>query len=461
MNENIDIYLDNAKKARQDFNNYTQKEIDKIIKELYKVSFENSINLAKMAVKETGIGKWEDKVTKNILASKYIYNDIKKLKTVGIVLNNAKKGIIEIAHPIGTILALVPSTNPTSTIIFKILITLKTRNPIIISTPSLAKDVCSYTAKLLYETALKAGAPEHCIQWIANPSREKTHYLMKDKRVSLILATGGNSLVKSAYSSGTPAFGVGSGNVPVVIDSSADINFAIGEIIKSKTFDNGTICASEQAIIVEEEKEQELFKSLDVNHAYILSVEEISKLEDIVYDKVKNRASADIVGKSVEYIAKKANIQIPKDISLLVVKQEFIGENYPFSLEILAPIIALYITKDFNNSIDTASKILENGGKGHTASIFSNTTKNIIKYSKRMNTARVVVNTPSSQGAVGGIYNHLTPSLTLGCGSYGGNITTDNISAKHLLNIQRVAKPISQLESLKEKVIYRIKELTY
>jgi len=461
MNENIDIYLDNAKKATEDFNNYTQKEIDKIIKELYKVSFENSIALAKMAVKETGIGKWEDKVTKNVLASKYIYNDIKKLKTVGIISNNSQKGIIEIAHPIGTILALVPSTNPTSTIIFKILIALKSRNPIIISTPSLAKDVCSYTAKLLYKTAIKAGAPKHCIQWIANPSREKTSYLMKDKRVSLILATGGNSLVKSAYSSGTPAFGVGAGNVPVVIDKSADINFAIKEIIKSKTFDNGTICASEQAIIVEEKKEQELFKSLDLNHVYILSTEEVKKLENIVYDKVRNRASADIVGKSVENIAKKADIQIPKDTVLLVVKQKFIGVDYPFSLEILAPIIALYITKDFNDSIDTASKILENGGKGHTASIFSNSTKNIIKYSKRMNTARVVVNTPSSQGAVGGIYNHLTPSLTLGCGSYGGNITTDNISAKHLLNIQRVAKPISQLESFKEKVIYKIKELTY
>jgi acetaldehyde dehydrogenase/alcohol dehydrogenase len=461
MNENIDIYLENAKKATQDFNKNTQKEIDKIIKELYLVSFKNGITLAKMAVKETGIGKWEDKLTKNILASKYIYNDIKKLKTVGIISNNAKKGIIEIAHPIGTILALVPSTNPTSTIIFKILIALKTRNPIIISTPSLAKEVCSYTAQLLYKTALKAGAPKHCIQWISNPSREKTRYLMKDKRVSLILATGGNSLVKSAYSSGTPAFGVGAGNVPVVIDSSADINFAIEEIIKSKTFDNGTICASEQAIIIEEEKEQELLKSLDLNHVYILSKDEIAKLEDIVYDKVKNRASADIVGKSVEYIARKADIQIPKDTILLVVKQEFVGVTYPFSLEILVPIIALYITKDFNDSLDTASKILENGGKGHTASIFSKSTKNIIKYSKRMNTARVLVNTPSSQGAVGGIYNHLTPSLTLGCGSYGGNITTDNISAKHLLNIQRVAKPISQLESLKKKVIYRIRELTY
>jgi len=461
MNANIDIYLENAKKATQDFNKYTQREIDKIIKELYLVSFKNGITLAKMAVKETGIGKWEDKLTKNVLASKYIYNDIKKLKTVGIISNNAKKGIIEIAHPIGTILALVPSTNPTSTIIFKILIALKTRNPIIISTPSLAKEVCSYTAQLLYKTALKAGAPKHCIQWISNPSREKTRYLMKDKRVSLILATGGNSLVKSAYSSGTPAFGVGAGNVPVVIDSSADINFAIEEIIKSKTFDNGTICASEQAIIIEEEKEQELLKSLDLNHVYILSKDEIAKLEDIVYDKVKNRASADIVGKSVEYIARKADIQIPKDTILLVVKQEFVGLTYPFSLEILAPIIALYITKDFNDSLDTASKILENGGKGHTASIFSKSTKNIIKYSKRMNTARVLVNTPSSQGAVGGIYNHLTPSLTLGCGSYGGNITTDNISAKHLLNIQRVAKPISQLESLKKKVIYRIRELTY
>ena len=461
MNNNIDVYLDNANKATEDFNSYTQKEIDKIVKALYLVSFNNSMSLAKMATRETGMGKWEDKLTKNILASKYIYNDIKNLKTVGVISNNYDKGIIEIAHSIGTILALVPSTNPTSTIIFKILIALKTRNPIIISTPSLAKDVCSYTAELLYDTALKAGAPKHCIQWISNSSREKTSYLMKDKRVSLILATGGNSLVKAAYSSGTPAFGVGAGNVPVVIDKSVNINFAIEEIIKSKTFDNGTICASEQAIIIEEEKEKELLKSLDSNKAYILSKEEILKLEAIIYDKVKNRASSDIIGKSVEYIAKKAGIQIPINTVLLVVKQKFVGSSYPFSSEILAPVIALYITKSFNESIDMASKILENGGKGHTASIFSNSTKNIIKYSKQMSTARVVVNTPSSQGAVGGIYNHLTPSLTLGCGSYGGNITTDNISAKHLLNIQRIAKPISQLDSLKKKMIYKIRELAY
>lgn len=461
MNNNIDVYLDNANKATEDFNSYTQKEIDKIVKALYLVSFNNSMSLAKMATRETGMGKWEDKLTKNILASKYIYNDIKNLKTVGVISNNYDKGIIEIAHSIGTILALVPSTNPTSTIIFKILIALKTRNPIIISTPSLAKDVCSYTAELLYNTALKAGAPKHCIQWISNSSREKTSYLMKDKRVSLILATGGNSLVKAAYSSGTPAFGVGAGNVPVVIDKSVNINFAIEEIIKSKTFDNGTICASEQAIIIEEEKEKELLKSLDNNKAYILSKEEILKLEAIIYDKVKNRASSDIIGKSVEYIAKKAGIQIPINTVLLVVKQKFVGSSYPFSSEILAPVIALYITKSFNESIDMASKILENGGKGHTASIFSNSTKNIIKYSKQMSTARVVVNTPSSQGAVGGIYNHLTPSLTLGCGSYGGNITTDNISAKHLLNIQRIAKPISQLDSLKKKMIYKIRELAY
>lgn len=461
MNNNIDVYLDNANKATEDFNSYTQKEIDKIVKALYLVSFNNSMSLAKMATRETGMGKWEDKLTKNILASKYIYNDIKNLKTVGVISNNYDKGIIEIAHSIGTILALVPSTNPTSTIIFKILIALKTRNPIIISTPSLAKDVCSYTAELLYDTALKAGAPKHCIQWISNSSREKTSYLMKDKRVSLILATGGNSLVKAAYSSGTPAFGVGAGNVPVVIDKSVNINFAIEEIIKSKTFDNGTICASEQAIIIEEEKEKELLKSLDNNKAYILSKEEILKLEAIIYDKVKNRASSDIIGKSVEYIAKKAGIQIPINTVLLVVKQKFVGSSYPFSSEILAPVIALYITKSFNESIDMASKILENGGKGHTASIFSNSTKNIIKYSKQMSTARVVVNTPSSQGAVGGIYNHLTPSLTLGCGSYGGNITTDNISAKHLLNIQRIAKPISQLDSLKKKMIYKIRELAY
>ena len=451
-NRNINQYLENAKRATAVFNKFSQLEVDRIIKEVYLAGFQNRVLLAKMAVTETAIGKWEDKVTKNILATKYIYEDIKNLKTVGVISKDNGSGIIEVAQPIGPILAIVPSTNPSSTVMFKILIALKTRNPIIISSPTRAKGVCSYTAELLYKAALKAGAPKDCIQWTKDSNREQTQRLMKDKRLALILATGGESLVNAAYSSGTPALGVGPGNVPALIENSFNTELAIQKIMQSKTFDNGTICASEQAIIIEKRNMQRALKALEKHGAYIVPNNEIKALEEVVYDKEREMMSSSIVGKTANFIANKAKLNTPIHTSLLVAKQTNIGKEYPLSGEILAPVIAIYEADDFQHALKICLELNNYGGKGHTASIFSHDEKKIIEYSMTINAGRIIVNSPSAQGAVGGLYNNLSPSLTLGCGSGGHNSTTDNITAKHLLNIQRIAKPKKESKSTKQTV---------
>ena len=442
MKDEIDNYLDNAKTAALIFNGYTQIEVDEIVKATYLAGMGNRVEMAKMAATETDMGKWEDKVTKNILSTKYVYEDIKDLKTVGIISEDKVSGITEIAQPIGSILAIIPSTNPTSTVMFKILIALKTRNPIIISYSSLAQNSASYAAELLYKAAREAGAPKNCIQWIKNPKREKTTALMQDRRLSLILATGGEGLVTAAYSSGTPALGVGPGNVPVLIDDSINISFAIEQIMISKTFDNGTICASEQAIVIDKKNIKEALNALKEQHAYIVPQHEIKALEETVYNFERQMMSSDIVGKSASFIAKKAGLNAPEEVTLLVVEQTKVGKEHPLSSEILAPVIALYAADDFKDALRICMELNAHGGMGHTASIFSNNDERISEYSMKINAGRVIVNSPSAQGAVGGIYNNLSPSFTLGCGSGGRNITTDNITAKHLLNIQRIAKPI-------------------
>ena len=448
MNQEINNYLTNAKLAALTFNGYTQINVDKIVKAVYLAGMKERVEMAKMAVTETGMGKWEDKVIKNILSTKYVYEDIKDLKTVGIISNDKVAGITEIAQPIGPILAIIPSTNPTSTVMFKILIALKTRNPIIISFSHLAQKSCSYTAELLYKIAREAGAPKNCIQWVKNPKRKKTTALMQDKRLSLILATGGEGLVNAAYSSGTPALGVGPGNVPVLIDDTINLSFAIEQIMISKTFDNGTICASEQAIVINKSRLQEALNILRKQHAYIVPKHEVEALEKTIYDSAKEMISSSIIGKSASFIAQKAGLNAPKEISLLVVEQTQVGKEYPLSSEILAPVIAIYASDNFTDALRICTEINAHGGMGHTASIFSDDDAKISEYSMNINAGRVIVNSPSAQGAVGGIYNNLSPSLTLGCGSGGRNITTDNITAKHLLNIQRIAKPISKKREL-------------
>ncbi len=439
LNPQISDILFKAKASAAIFSQYNQEQVDTIVKAVYEAAFNNRVQLAKMAVEETGIGVWQHKVMKNVVASQLVYEDIKKIKTVGIINEDEEKEIIEIAQPLGPIFAIIPVTNPTSTIIYKILISLKTRNPIIIHPHRLATKCSIETARICYEAALAADAPEDCIQWVTGFNRSDTQALMAHDDIALILATGGTSLVKAAYSSGTPAIGVGAGNVPVYIENSADINYAVKQILSSKLFDNGTVCASEQSIVVELRIAQEVKDEMIAKGAYFMNYEEIKKVEAVAYDVEKDVMKVEVIGKSAKAIAELAGIVVPDNTVLLVAQLNKVGKDAPLSNEILAPIIAYYVENDFQGAVNRCIDLNFHGGVGHTASIFSNDDEKIKQFSFIMNAGRIVVNMPSSQGAVG-LGSGLNPSLTLGCGTGGKNITTDNITATHLLNIQRIAR---------------------
>ena len=438
--KNVDQIMKKAICAAGIFSQLNQEHTDRIVRAVYEAGFNNRIKLAKLAHEETGLGNWKDKVIKNVVATQLVYEDLKNLKTVGTISEDPERGITEIAQPIGPIFALIPTTNPTSTVMFKILIALKSRNPIIIGPPSKATKCCNEAARICYEAALSQDAPEDCIQWLKATSREQTHALMSHKKLALVLATGGSSLVGAAYSSGTPAIGVGPGNVPVFIEQSADPEFAVDQILISKTFDNGTICASEQAIVVEQPLADKVKDILKKRKAYFLSEEEIEKLQAIAFDPQRGIMNSAIVGQPAEKIAKMAKINAPSDVVLLIAPLKGIGKEYPLSCEILAPILAFYVADNFDHAVNVCIDLNFHGGIGHTASLFSNNEDKIKEFSSVMNAGRIVVNMPSSQGAVGGLYDTLHPSFTLGCGSGGKNITTDNITATHLLNIQRIAR---------------------
>jgi acetaldehyde dehydrogenase / alcohol dehydrogenase len=426
--------------AAAEYSQFDQENTDAIVKAVFEAAFNQRTPLAKMAQEETSIGKWEDKVIKNVFASQLVYEDIKDEKTVGVIHDDKITGIVEIAQPMGPILAIIPVTNPTSTTIFKILIALKSRNPIIICPSKKAIKSCSETAEICYNAALSAGAPEGCIQWLTTVTREQTAELMGHPSMALILATGGPGLVKSAYSSGTPAIGVGAGNVPVFIEASADVPFAVSQIIISKTFDNGTVCASEQAAVVEKTIAETVKSEFSRQGAKILNPEETLRLTSITVDPKSGSMNPEIVGKSAKSIAALAGIEVSDDVCLLVAPLDGVGSDFPLSSEVLAPILGYYEVSDFESGLRTCIKLNYNGGVGHSASIYSNDEEKILYFSMHMNAGRILVNTPSSQGGIGAIYNHLSPSLTLGCGTAGKNITTDNVSARHLLNIQRVAR---------------------
>lgn len=440
VTEEVNEIVLNAKVTAAEFHQYTQEQVDRIVKACAEAGFDNRVQLAKMANEETGIGKWQDKVLKNVLATHLLYQDIKDEKTVGVINVDRVTGITEIAHPMGPIFAVIPVTNPTSTVFFKILICLKSRNPIIISPARKACNSSITAAKIMYEAALNAGAPEHCIQWIDSPSREATKAFMTHPDIALILATGGPSLVKSAYSSGTPALGVGAGNVPVFIDKSADADFAASQIIASKTFDYGTVCASEQAVVFEKSIKNQVIDAFKKHKAYMLSPAETELVTKVVFDKDRSSMSPDIVGKSAVHIATVAGVSVPEDTTVLVAEVDNVGKDSPLSHEILAPVLAFYCVDTFHDAINRCIDLNYFGGVGHSASIFANDEDVILRFSSLMNAGRIVVNTPSSQGGVGGIFNMLRPSFTLGCGTGGKNATTDNVTAKHLINIQRVAR---------------------
>jgi acetaldehyde dehydrogenase/alcohol dehydrogenase len=439
QNLGVDEVMKRAKQSAALFRQFDQEQTDHIVKGVYEAGFKNRVYLAKLAHKETKLGKWQDKVIKNVIATQLVYEDIQDLKTVGVISENNKNGIVEIAQPIGPIFAVTPITNPTSTVLFKILISLKSRNPIIIRPHGAAKKCSVEAARICYEAALQEGAPEHCIQWIKNSSKDQTLEFMSHKKTALVLATGSVSLVRAAHSSGNPALGVGPGNVPAYIGHSANVPFAVEQIFISKTFDNGTVCASEQAVIVRRCHEQEVIEEFKKRKAYFLSQDEIKRVEAVSFNKELKVMKTEVIGQDAPVIARMAGVDVPPDTTLLIAPLKEVGIHSPLSLEILAPILAFYVVEDFEEGIEMCRQINLHGGLGHTASIFSNDEDKIEHFAAVMNAGRILVNTPASQGALGGIYNMLQPSLTLGCGTGGKNITTDNISARHLLNIQRIA----------------------
>ncbi len=429
-----------ACQAADAFRNLGQKNTDSIVRAVYLAALGERVRLAKMAHEETGIGLWEHKVIKNFIATQLVYDDIKNQKTAGVISQDLRNGLAEIAQPLGAILGLIPVTNPTSTTIFKALISLKTRNALIICPHQAARRSIAAAAEVCYKAALQAGAPDDCIQWLDKAGPETTAELMSNPQLALILATGTDSLVRKAHTSGTPVIGVGPGNVPVYIGISADIPFAVQSIISSKTFDNGSVCASEQAVVVRWEVADRVVEEFKKQRAHFLTAPEVDKVGQVAYDPERGSMAAAVVGQAATEIARRAGIEVAPETVLLIAPLKGVGPRYPLSAEILAPILAFYIEDDFDDAVRRCSEITRFGGTGHTAVIYSNRDERLEYFSRVINAGRILVNMPSTQGALGGIYNTLSPSFTLGCGTGGNNITTDNITARHLLNIHRIAR---------------------
>ena len=438
--ESLQNTITRVRKAQEEFSKFSQEKVDEIFKAAAIAANQARIPLAQMAVEETGMGVVEDKIIKNHYAAEYIYNKYKNEKTCGVVEEDNYYGIKKVLEPIGIIGAVIPTTNPTSTAIFKTLICLKTRNGIIISPHPRAKASTIAAAKVVLEAAVKAGAPEGIIGWIDVPSLELTNTLMQS--VDTILATGGPGMVKSAYSSGKPALGVGAGNTPAIIDESADVILAVNSIIHSKTFDNGMICASEQSVIVLDKVYEAVKAEFAKRGCYILNSEEIEKVRKTII--INGALNAKIVGQSAYNIAKLAGVEVPETAKILIGEVESVDLSEEFAHEKLSPVLAMYKAKDFEDALAKAKQLIADGGLGHTSSLYINTLtqkEKIEEFYSNMKTCRVLINTPSSQGGIGDLYNFkLAPSLTLGCGSWGGNSVSENVGIKHLLNIKTVAE---------------------
>lgn len=454
---NLSDIMNSVRLAQSEFASFSQEKVDEIFKAAAMAANKMRISLAEMAVEETGMGIVEDKVIKNHYAAEYIYNAYKDTKTCGVVERDESFGTIKIAEPVGVVAAVIPTTNPTSTVIFKVLLCLKTRNAVVISPHPRAKKCVMETARIIREAAEAAGAPKGIIECIEEPSIELTNELMKS--ADLILATGGPGMVKAAYSSGKPALGVGSGNVPAIIDESADIKSAVSSIVHSKTFDNGLICASEQSVLVSESIFGEVTSEFTLRGCHILSDEDAEAVRKVILkDGILNSA---IVGQSAEKIADMAGVAVPPDTKALIGIVTDASPEEPFAHEKLSPVLALYKTKDFEDSLCKAERLIEDGGYGHTASIFIDTSKaadRLAAFAVRMKACRLVVNSPSSQGGIGDLYNfNLSPSLTLGCGSWGGNSISENVGVKHLLNIKTMAERRENMLWLRvpEKVYFK------
>ena len=437
IKEMIDNLVKRARIAADEYTKLDQDQVDRIVKAMSMAGEEYHMQLAKMAVEETQRGIYEDKITKNMFATEYIYHSIKYNKTVGIINENEEEGYEEIAEPIGVIAGVTPVTNPTSTVMFKSLISAKTRNVIIFGFHPSAQKCSTEAAKIMRDAAVKEGAPKDCILWIEEPSITATSMLMNHPGVDLILATGGTSMVKAAYSCGKPALGVGPGNVPCYINKSAKLKTSVNDLVMSKSFDNGMICASEQSVIVDDCIHQEFEDLMKKAGCYFLNQDETDKLRNEMFSE--DKLNSFVVGKSPYDIAKMSGIDVPVDTKVLVLKENGVGIEYPFSKEKLSPVLAYYIVKDADEGINLAEKLIEFGGMGHSAVVHAEDKDVINKFSETVKVGRIIVNSPSTHGAIGDIYNTNLPSLTLGCGTFGGNSTTSNVSTVNLINVKRVA----------------------
>ena len=459
----IDSLAEKGQEALKELSKKSQQEINDIVHQMSMAAVDQHMHLAKLAYDETGRGIYEDKAIKNLYASEYIWNSIKDNKTVGIIGEDKQKGLTYVAEPIGVICGVTPTTNPTSTTIFKAMIAIKTGNPIIFAFHPSAQQSSKYAAKVILEAATKTGAPKDCIQWIEVPSIEATKQLMNHKDIALVLATGGSGMVKSAYSTGKPALGVGPGNVPTYIEKTAHIKRAVNDIIGSKTFDNGMICASEQVMVVDKEVYSDVVKEFKLHHTYFVNKNELQQLEDAIMNEDKTAVKPDIVGKSAVNIAKLSGISVPEKTKLLVAEIDGIGKDYPLSREKLSPLLAMVTAKSTRHALQICEDTLKFGGLGHTAVIHTEDSQLQQKFGLKMKACRVLVNTPSAVGGIGNMYNELIPSLTLGCGSYGRNSISHNVSAVDLLNIKTIAKRRNNMQwfKLPPKVYFEENSVMY
>lgn len=439
-NSEINALVENAQTALKQYMTMTQEQVDKICHAMAQAGLDAHIELAKLAVEETKRGVVEDKVIKNIFATEYIWHDIKNQKSAGVIERNEMEGYIDVAEPVGVVAGVTPVTNPTSTTLFKSLICAKTRNPIIFAFHPSSQKCSSEAAKIMRDAAVKAGAPLYCIQWIENPSIDATAELLHHSGVSLILATGGSGMVKSAYSAGKPALGVGPGNVPCYINKSANLGRACTDLIMSKTFDNGMICASEQAVIVDREISEQFEKIMSDNGCCFLNDKEIRLVSDYVIKKDSLSVNPAVVGQSAYKIAAEAGVSVPENTKILIARLPEPNVKYPLSLEKLSPVLAYFVCEDEKQGFAFCEKMLELGGLGHSAVIHAEDKELCLEFGKVMKAGRIIVNSPSTQGAIGDIYNTNTPSLTLGCGSYGHNSTTSNVSSVNLINKKRLSE---------------------
>jgi acetaldehyde dehydrogenase (acetylating) len=441
--------IERAYKAFLEFQTFTQEQVDRVVDAIAAAATANAEKLARIAVEETTYGVVEHKVIKNLFSSQRVYEAIRPLKTVGVVREDKAQGIIEIAVPVGVVAAILPSTNPTSTAIYKILIAIKGRNAIVLSPHPTALRCSCEAAAVMKEAAVKAGAPADAICCFNTPSLPGTQELMKHRRTSVILATGGMAMVRAAYSSGKPAFGVGPGNVPAMIDRSADLPKAVADVVFGKTFDNGTICSSEQAIVAEESVREPILKELAKNGAHLLSRDEIEKLGKQMVNTETHTISPKFVGKSAVTVAELGGLRVPSGVRVLVAPLDKVGRDEPLSAEKLSPVLALYFERDRAAAMTRCAELLRFGGLGHTCAIHAKDDAVIREYGLKMPAYRVVVNSPAPQGSIGSSTN-LFPAMTLGCGAAGGNITSDNISPLHLINLRRIAyeaRPVTGVAS--------------